>query len=388
MGELQLSGERFRVTYDLWGTPSEVEAAAQDITIEQTVEFPRELVTQNAIREHVFGRVESLEPLAISLRALAPNADVPGHYRAVISYAIEVAGTELTQLLNVVFGNISIKPSIRVARLDLSPTLLRHFRGPRFGRRGLRQLMGVAKRPLLCTALKPMGLSSKVLADFAYSFALGGVDFIKDDHGLANQPFCPFEERVEACARAVERGNRETGGHCLYLPNVTAPAEQLMDRIRFAKAAGAGGLLVAPGLVGWDVMRRLADDDGVGLPIMAHPALLGSYVVRPQEGFSHYALFGQIMRLCGADAIIYPHCGGRFAFTADDCRALVKGTETPMGNLPASFPVPAGGMSLERVPEMCDFYGTDVIFLIGGDLHRRGNLVESCREFRRRVESA
>ncbi|MBT3218305.1 MAG: ribulose 1,5-bisphosphate carboxylase large subunit [Proteobacteria bacterium] len=378
MAELQLSGERFRVTYHLWGTPAEVEAVARSISIEQTVEFPRELVTDEAIRDHVFGRIELMSLV---------NDDVVGHYRVVISYAIEVAGVELTQLLNVIFGNISLQPSIRVERLELPPTLLEHFRGPRFGRRGLRRLVGVDDRPLLCSAIKPMGLAPEVLAGFAHSFALGGVDFIKDDHGLADQPFCRFEERVERCVDAVERGNRQTGGHCLYLPNVTAPAEQMMDRIRFAKEAGVGGLLVAPGLVGWDVMRRLADDDDIALPILAHPALMGSYIVGDKEGFSHYALFGQIMRLCGADAVIFPHQGGRFTFSGDDCRGLVKGTEVPMGNLKASFPVPAGGMSLERVPEMCRFYGTEVIFLIGGDLHRRGDLVESCREFRRRVES-
>jgi len=41
-----------------------------------------------------------------------------------------------------------------------------------------------------------------------------------------------------------------------------------------------------------------------------------------------------------------------------------------------------GGMSLDRVPELCRFYGKDSILLIGGDLHRHGpNLVENCRKF-------
>jgi ribulose-bisphosphate carboxylase large chain len=32
------------------------------------------------------------------------------------------------------------------------------------------------------------------------------------------------------------------------------------------------------------------------------------------------------------------------------------------------MPVPAGGMSRERVPEMLDFYGSEVMLLIGGAL--------------------
>jgi len=33
-----------------------------------------------------------------------------------------------------------------------------------------------------------------------------------------------------------------------------------------------------------------------------------------------------------------------------------------------SLPVPAGGMTIARVPEMLDFYGSDVMLLIGGAL--------------------
>ncbi len=53
------------------------------------------------------------------------------------------------------------------------------------------------------------------------------------------------------------------------------------------------------------------------------------------------------------------------------------------------FPVPAGGMSLDRVPEMAEFYGRDVIFLIGGDLHGYGpDLIATCRRFRDLLEAS
>jgi ribulose-bisphosphate carboxylase large chain len=39
------------------------------------------------------------------------------------------------------------------------------------------------------------------------------------------------------------------------------------------------------------------------------------------------------------------------------------------------MPVPAGGMTLERVPEMLDFYGADVMLLIGGSLLSAGERV-------------
>ena len=39
-------------------------------------------------------------------------------------------------------------------------------------------------RALTCSALKPQGLPAAALADLARRFAQGGIDYIKDDHGL------------------------------------------------------------------------------------------------------------------------------------------------------------------------------------------------------------
>lgn len=372
--ESLFSSGRFFVTYRLFGGEQEARAKAEDICLEQTVEFPGDLVPEGIIRNHVFGRIESLQPWDTQ------------SFKAVISYAVEIAAGELTQFLNVVFGNSSIKPGIRVEHLDLPGSLLRRFKGPRFGREGIRRLVNVPKRPLLSTALKPMGLSSKELADLAYQFALGGIDIIKDDHGLSNQCYSPFEERISLCTEAVRRGNKESGQGSIYVANITAPHSEVMKRARIAKDAGAGGLMVAPGIIGLDLMRELADDDSVALPILTHPALQGSFVTS-QNGISHGVIFGQLARLAGADATIFPNFGGRFSFSREECEEIVKGTVVPMGLVKTIFPAPGGGMSLDKIPDMLETYGKDLIFLIGGGLFRHSpDLVENCRHFRKMVE--
>jgi len=365
-----ISGDRFYVTYSLSGSEVEANAKAKDICIEQTVEFPPPLIPVGMIQGHVLGRIESFEPWDEG-------------YKVKISFAIETTANELTQLLNVVFGNISIKPGIKVDDIELPPSLLNQYNGPRFGREGLRRILGDVERPLLFTALKPMGLSAQQLAELAYKFALGGIDIIKDDHGLTDQCFAPFNERVRLCTAAVAKANRETGNCSIYVPNVTAGGSKLIKRAKQAKEAGAGGILVAPGLVGLDTMRELADDDSIGLPIFSHPAFIGSYIISPENGFSHQVLFGKIMRLAGADAVIYPNFGGRFSFSQQECEAIVQGTHVSMGTIKSIFPAPGGGMSIERVPEMHRVYGNDVMFLIGGGLFQRGpDIVENCRYFR------
>ena len=207
-----LSGERFRVVYHLFGDETTAYAKAQDICLEQTVEFPDDLTPDGDIREHILGQIEDFTHIA------------DNRFQAVISFANETGGAELPQLLNIIYGNISIKPGIRVERIELSETLIAAYHGPRFGQQGWRDILNVHDRPLLMTALKPMGLSNAELAKIAYQFALGGIDIIKDDHGLANQPFTNYQERVERCAEAVHKANQETGLQCVYMPNVTAPA--------------------------------------------------------------------------------------------------------------------------------------------------------------------
>lgn len=372
------SGKRFSVVYQLTGDEKEAYAKAQDICVEQTIEYPYELLAPGFIKDEVVGRIESFAPLYNNQG-----------YQAIISYAVELTANELTQLLNVVFGNISIKPGILVDKLILPDSLLNHFKGPRFGREGLRQLLGVNDRPLLFTAIKPMGLTSLELAKIVYQCALGGIDMIKDDHGLTNQSFAPFEERVALCSEAVHKANAETGRKSIYVANITGPANEILARAKFAKQAGAGGLLASPGLIGLDTMRWLAGEDELALPIINHPAFQGSYVTSASYGFgfSHYALYGQISRLAGADAVIYPNFGGRFSFSIDECRNIVRGTQEPMGHLKAIFPSPGGGMTIERIPELLGVYGKDVALLMGGGLFTQGlDLVQNCQCFLEVVE--
>jgi ribulose-bisphosphate carboxylase large chain len=52
-----------------------------------------------------------------------------------------------------------------------------------------------------------------------------------------------------------------------------------------------------------------------------------------------------------------------------------------------AFPSPGGGMTLDRVQEIVEFYGNDVALLIGGDLHRGDNLAETAAGFRVAVEA-
>ena len=151
----------------------------------------------------------------------------------------------------------------------------------------------------------------------------------------------------------------------------------MLAQARFADEAGAGAILVAPMISGVSSLAALARDAGV--PILAHPSLAGAARIAPR------LLLGKLFRLFGADATIFPNAGGRFGddrYSRETCAAIVRAARDPWSGLRGALPVPAGGMSVERVPAMRSTFGDDAMLLIGGDLLAAGNALESrCRAF-------
>jgi ribulose-bisphosphate carboxylase large chain len=344
---------RLRVTYHLACSSRLAAATARDIAFEQTVELPADSVSPE-VAAQVAGRVESVASLG------------RGRSRAVISFDPLAVCGDLPQLLNLLFGNISFKSGILIADLEWPDELLAALHGPRLGIAGLRELTGVRGRPLLCTVLKPLGCSARRLAELAYGFARAGVDLIKDDHSLVDQAPAPFGERLERCQEAVARANGETGGNTLYFPNVTSVASVMSDRAGAARRAGCRGVLVNALPAGLGAVGEIAAT--TGLAIMSHPALAGAFF-QPDHGFAPAVLLGDVFRVAGSDAVIYPNVGGRFTFSAATCAAINARLRGPLGRVAPAFPAPGGGIDAARVPHWIERYGADTIFLIGGSLY-------------------
>ena len=359
-------GEPIRISYLVQSDADHVRARAEALLLEQTVELSRAAVRDAWVAEHILGRVERIEP------------EGDRTYRIMIAQPLAAAAGDPAQLLNLLFGNSSLQPDLVLEGLALPDEVLAFLPGPRFGATGLRALTGVIGRPLLATALKPMGLTPVALGRLARSFALAGLDVVKDDHGLADHAICPFERRVEACLRAVTQVQSETGHRTLYIPNLIGTPERVREQLRFARDAGVPGVMLSPMLLGLPFLAELARD--AGLPVIAHPALSG--VLRAAEP----ALLGTLFRWYGADAVIFPHAGGRFSYSSETCRRLAEALRTPHPLVRAALPVPAGGIRLERVGELLEFYGRECMLLIGGSLYEAGDrLVEVTRALVQRV---
>lgn len=365
--------EFIRATYRLTCEAAEVEKIARDIAVEQTVEVPESLITSERIREEIVGRVEAIQP----------SGD--GSFDARIAYNADLASGQIGQLLNLVYGNISMKRNIRLMGMELPDSLLASFRGPNFGVEGIRRTLGVYGRPLLATALKPKGSSAEELAAIAGEFARGGGDLVKDDHNLVETSFDEFRSRVKHCQQAVSEAADQTGRPTLYFPNILAPVGTIERQVEFAVRQGVRGILIAPMLVGPDYVRHLAETYNIA--IMAHPTFSGAFFHDPLHGMEPALLLGTLFRLIGCDFSIFPNAGGRFTFSDGQCREIGRSLQSPLGSVRPAFPAPAGGMRFETIPAMADQYGADSVFLIGGALlgHSQ-SLRESTAKFLASIE--
>jgi ribulose-bisphosphate carboxylase large chain len=368
------SSNRFSVHYLITAqSGAEADERAENIAIEQTSELP-EAAIPDAIRKHFTGKVVICKKTGDNL------------FEAVISYPLTVTGNEITQCLNMLFGNISLKSGIRISGIGWH-SLTEIFPGPKFGIGGIRDKLNIYDRPITCTALKPVGLSSKELAERCYLLAKGGLDIIKDDHGLANQSTAPFSDRLEACLKALERAADVTGKKTAYIPNITGDCFETWRRFEIAQELGAFGVLIAPQLTGMSSIKSLTDTDS-SIPVMVHPTFSGSFVMNSSHGFTPEFYYGHLWRALGADAVIYPNAGGRFTFTEKQCKGINDALRYDASPFKTAFPVPGGGIKRNTLTEWIDKYGKDTIFLIGGSLYlHEDGLETAAKEFQDKIDN-
>ena len=348
---------RLQAIYHIRCDAQSIDERARAIAVEQSVEMPLSAIDDDHVLSEIVGRVEAMREIGAGL------------FEARISLSAATVGRDAGQLVNMLFGNTSIHDDVVLHDAAIPDEIAAAFGGPRHGLDGLRRRVGAGRRALTCSAIKPQGLPPAQLAEIARRFADGGIDYIKDDHGLADQSYSPFAARVAAIAAALR------GKTAHYVPSLTGDLDAMRAQIAVARDAGIDTVMVAPMVSGVSNVHRLVADNP-DMAFLTHPSLAGAARIAPPFHF------GGLFRMLGADAVVFPNHGGRFGYSPDTCRAIATRASEPRAGVRSSVPVPAGGMSRERVPEMLEFYGPDIMLLIGGALlEARDRLTEATAAF-------
>ena len=104
------------------------------IAREQTVEAPSG-VGGDRLQARMLGRIERLEP------------ERGGGWRTRIAYPLEATTTELTQLLNVAYGNVSLMDGVRLVGLSLPRPRFVRCPGRAWGSRASARWWGPRRAP-------------------------------------------------------------------------------------------------------------------------------------------------------------------------------------------------------------------------------------------------
>jgi 2,3-diketo-5-methylthiopentyl-1-phosphate enolase len=287
-----------------------------------------------------------------------------------IAFPWKNIGQQLPELLSTVFGNISIVDNLKLLDLQFPKSFTAGFKGPRFGTKGLRDLLGIHDRPMTLAMIKPCtGIPVDVIERQFYQLCLSGVDMIKDDELIADPVHAPLFKRIEACQRAAERAYKETGKKALYFPNITDRQDRMFEKARKCVEMGVEALMLNVHATGYGTLGALAEDDGINVPLLAHPCYSGASYMGQDTGMSSHLIHGKFMRLDGADIVVYNCAYGKVPSLVERYVRIGQSLLSEFHGLKPTFPSPAAGMHPGLVPQVMSDLGPDVVLGAGAAMH-------------------
>jgi 2,3-diketo-5-methylthiopentyl-1-phosphate enolase len=293
----------------------------------------------------------------------------PGTRKAIVQLAFPIAAWEenvnVPMMLLSISGNIfAFCDQVRLMDVYIPRSVAAKFNGPKFGIEGMRDILNVHDRPLCLQIIKPkMGMTPEATAAQVYQSALGGADLCKDDEMCSELANCPFDARLEAVLKALDKAERETGEKTIYLVSITDESSRVREKARRAVRAGATGLLLAYS-AGLSTLRDLAEDPEITVPIMLHP----SHMLGMIKTFSWVAL-SKLCRLCGADLMLSPSLWSSLQTCSVEEELRTSQTlRAPFFNIKRTWPMPSAGMYPGLAEVLIQEHGIDFIVPAGGGM--------------------
>jgi ribulose-bisphosphate carboxylase large chain len=283
----------------------------------------------------------------------------------------------LSGILSVV-GSALTGTGAKLLDVEIPTPLIRTFRGPAFGIRGLRDTFNKHGRPLLSTTIRPMhGLSPRMYGRAAYEALIGGVDMTADPTLLHNIPGNPWKERFRFVAEACAGATQDTNEFKAHAVNITAPTlDDMQERAIWAQDLELAMVMVDSAAIGFAALQSLAlfcHKNDLILCAMGGRALAGDMLSEQLQA--------KFLRFAGADVVSTgsPLRGNvanrRYVMgVLNALRDDTLPTQADMGHyapqdmagLNAAFPAVGGGHNPWHFPRLIDALGNDAIIQCGG----------------------
>jgi ribulose-bisphosphate carboxylase large chain len=351
-----------------------VHEAAEQIAAESSIGTWTDIVTMN-------------EKIAKKLKPKVFN--IKGNYIQIAHPCELFEFNSIPQILSSIAGNIfgmKLLKNLRLEDISFPKKMVDTFKGPKFGIAGIRKILGVKKRPLVGTIVKPkVGLSAKEHAKVAREAWVGGCDIVKDDENLTDQKFNRFKDRILHTINARNKAEDMTGEKKIYMPNITAETNEMIKRAKYVKDLGGRYIMIDVLTAGWSGLQTIRLQN-FGLVIHAHRAMHAAITRNPKHGISMLVL-SKLSRLAGCDQLHIGTIVGKMHGGSSEVinceneieKRMIKQNkkshvlEQNWYNIKPTFAVASGGLHPGHIPQLLKLMGNNIIIQMGGGIHGHPN---------------
>jgi len=368
--------ERLSATYYI-ETPHGVAKAAASLAGEQSsgtfVAVPGET---EELKQRFAARVEKIVELDTSLTPAiptgrpAPAGTVYHRAEVTVSWSTENFGYNLPTIVSTVQGNLyelAQFSGLKLINLDVPASFAEHFRGPKFGVAGCRQLTSVQGRPLIGTIIKPsIGLTVAQTAGLVKTLVEAGIDFLKDDELMANPPHSPLDERVDAIMRVINAHAERTGKKAMYAFNISDEIDAMQRHYDKVVAAGGTCAMISLNSVGLVASKKICDRGQ--LAIHGHRNGWGMLNRHPLLGIE-FPAYQKLWRLTGVDQLHVNGIANKFWESDDSVVRSIEACRKPLLGGMSVLPVVSSGQWGGQAPETYRrTQTTDLLYMAGGGI--------------------
>ena len=290
-----------------------------------------------------------------------------------IAYPLELFELgNMSQILSSIAGNIfgmKIVKNLRLEDIQWPHELVKSFKGPLYGIDGIRKLLKTPKRPLCGTIIKPkLGLNEEEHAQVAYEAWSGGIDIVKDDENLSSLSFNKFEKRIIETLKMRDKAEKETDEKKIYMPNITAESDIMLERANFVKESGGEYAMIDIITTGWSALQTLRNaNEELKLVLHAHRAGHAAFT-RGKHGIS-MVVIAEIARLIGVDQLHIGTIIGKMEGVKEEILEINEKIEKDWFNIKPVLAVCSGGLHPGSVPYLVKALGNNIVIQAGGGVH-------------------
>ncbi|RRN76105.1 ribulose 1,5-bisphosphate carboxylase, partial [Pseudoxanthomonas sp. SGD-10] len=300
------------------------------------------------LKQRFAARVEDIEILDSvkepAIPGISGNGKLYQRANIKVSWSVENFGNNLPVMISTLQGNLyelTQFTGLKLMDIELPLSLTKNYSGPEFGIEGTRKLTGVYNRPLIGTIIKPsIGLTPEQTADIVQVLVDAGIDFIKDDELLSSSANSPFDKRVDAVMKVINKHADKTGKKVMYAFNISDEIDNMQKKYDKIVASGGTGAMISLNSVGISGVKKICDNRL--LSIHGHRNGWGMLNRHPLLGIE-FPAYQKLWRLAGADQIHVNGIQNKFWESDDSVVKSIKSCLDPIPGTRTILPVVSSG---------------------------------------------